>query len=151
MTLIRRVATHNADLKMTKLNIKQKGRITLPTRLRIGEADSTDREAWVKEAKRFGMARFQESEGDKELRKEEMSNLQPRASGKGATTDTDYSTQGDVDPADKRRRNEDRPQIRFWEALRARADMKEGTAPGVNGLTTSMYKYIPMTMIPRRG
>ena len=35
-TLIRRVAIHNADLKMTKLNIKQKGNIILPTRLRIG-------------------------------------------------------------------------------------------------------------------
>ena len=142
------MATYNADLTMTKLNIKQKGNIILPTRLRIGEADSTDREAWVEEAKRFGMARFQEGEGDKKFRKEETSNLRPRANGKGATSSTDYSTQDNVDPAGKRRRTEDQPNILFWEALRARAEMKEGTAPGINGLTTSMYKYIPVTMIP---
>ena len=152
-SLIREVATYNANLTMTKLNLRPKRSITLPTRLRIGDADSTDREAWIQEARTFGMARFQENEDNETHRERKTSYLRPWAKERAdvnadVTAQVDHSSNHDKTPAEKRRRTEDTQNICLWETLRARAEMKEGTSPGMNGITSSIYKYIPFTMVP---
>ena len=151
-SLIRKVATYNANLTMTQLNLKPKRNTTLPTRLRVGDVDSTDRESWIQEARAFGMARFQEGEANEPHRYRNTFYPRPWAKKHAeedtdVTTNVDQSSNHDRTPAETRRRTEDTQNICLWETLRARAEMKEGTSPGMNGITSSIYKYVPFTMV----
>ena len=61
--LIRQITISNATKKINTLKLRPKQEIHLPTSLRIQNEDSTDRELWMIEAKKFGESRFGDSEG----------------------------------------------------------------------------------------
>ena len=138
--LIRKIATFNATRKINTLKLRPKQEIHLPTTLRIQNEDSTDRELWVEEAKKFGESRFGDEEGrERRHDKNTQADFRPRA------------RVMNPNECKERSQNEvDRP-ITLWDMLRARAEMKTGRAPGTDGITTDIYRLIPFMMIPEIG